>query len=120
VLGHSRNPESNVINTRSSVQQGSESTELLAPESFSSETVSASKPAPRRIDVYSVGRFSSTLNFSFAFQRQIHGALARQLSRIRQCRIDIRVRRCCVVPQYLFARHRRRDSIDVQPNANPL
>jgi hypothetical protein len=44
-----------------------ESTESAAPESFSSETVSASKPDPRRIDAYSVGRFSSTLNFKLLF-----------------------------------------------------
>ena len=44
-------------------RQLSESTDSLATESFSSETVSASKPALRRIDAYSVGRFSSTLNF---------------------------------------------------------
>src|SRR6266446_3056920 len=36
--------------------------ESPAPESFSSETVSASKPASRRIGAYSFGRFSSTLN----------------------------------------------------------
>src|SRR6266566_8912116 len=54
---------SSVIITRSSARQRSESTESPAPESSSSETASASKPAPRRIDAYSVGRFSSTLNF---------------------------------------------------------
>jgi hypothetical protein len=37
--------EIQVINTRSSARQRSESTESGAPESFSSETVSASKPA---------------------------------------------------------------------------
>jgi hypothetical protein len=43
---------SSVINTRSSARQRSESTESPAPESFSSETVSASKPASRRIGAY--------------------------------------------------------------------
>jgi hypothetical protein len=43
--------KSKVINTRASVQQRSESAESLAPEeSFSLQTVSASNPAPRRID----------------------------------------------------------------------
>ena len=42
---------SSVINTRSSARQRSESTESAAPESFSSEIVSAApKPDPRRID----------------------------------------------------------------------
>ena len=36
---------------------------IFGTREFSSETVSASKPAPRRIYAYSVERFSSTLNF---------------------------------------------------------
>jgi hypothetical protein len=80
---------------------------VLAPESSSSQTVSVSKPDPRRIDVYSVGRFSSTGTSRFDFQHQIPCALARQLSWIRQRRVDIRVRQRRVVPQYLFAPYTR-------------
>ncbi len=49
---------------------------------------------------------------SFDFQRQIHGALACQLSRIRQCRIDIRARQRRIALQYLFVRYTCRNVVN--------
>jgi hypothetical protein len=48
---------------------------------------------------------------SFDFQRQIYRALARELSRVRQCSIDIQVCQRRVAPQYLFARYTCRNVI---------
>ena len=63
MLGHSRNPGPASSTHDLPLDNVRRVPKSPAPESFSSKTVSASKPASRRIDAYSVGRFSSTLNF---------------------------------------------------------
>src|SRR5882762_2719231 len=57
MLGHSRNPSP--VSSTHDLPCGNarRAPNRWHPRSFSSETVSASKPAPRRIDAYSVGRF---------------------------------------------------------------